>query len=63
MRKNSRSSPTRPGSKRGLLYSLISAFFSAPHGNFAFIDTLPFTSGYAHGRNEYRDGEKRVESC
>lgn len=38
---NSRSSPTRPGSKRGLHYPLISSFFFffffAPHGNFAYI--------------------------
>ena len=36
-RTNSRSSPTRPGSKRGLHYLLISGFFFAPHGDFAYI--------------------------
>lgn len=35
-RTNSRSSPTRPESKRGLHYPLISGFFFAPHGNYYF---------------------------
>ena len=43
-RTNSRSSPTRPRSKRRLHYPLISGFFFAPHGNFANITFFPLRS-------------------
>ena len=40
-RTNSRSSPTRPRNNRRLHYPLISGFFFAPHGNFAYITFFP----------------------